>query len=62
VLGGSPDGSHLVFLTRERLTADDTVARLDLYERAGGAIRHVTTGSSGGNAPVDIYYRPTPTR
>ena len=44
VVGGSPDGSHLVFLTPEALTADDTDSRIDLYEWAGGAIRHVTTG------------------
>jgi len=55
VVGGSPDGSHLVFLTPEALTADDTDSRIDLYEWVGGAIRHVTTGPSGGNAPIDIY-------
>jgi hypothetical protein len=55
VVGGSPDGSHLVFLTPEALTSDDTDSRIDLYEWAGGAIRHVTTGPSGGNAPIDIY-------
>ena len=33
VVGGTPDGSRLVFTTRERLTADDTdTGGLDLYE------------------------------
>src|SRR3954454_19948342 len=60
VAGGSPDGSHLVFFTSERLTPDDTDSRIDLYEWASGAIRHVTTGPSGGNAPIDDVYCPDP--
>ena len=49
VVGGTPDGSHLLFITRERLTGDDTDRHLDLYEWVGGATRRVTTGPSGGN-------------
>ena len=55
VVGGTADGSHLVFVTRERLAGDDTDSRLDLYEWTSGTIRRVTTGPSGGNAPIDIY-------
>jgi hypothetical protein len=31
----TPDGSHVLFTTRERLTPDDTDSELDLYERVG---------------------------
>jgi hypothetical protein len=56
VVGGSPDGSHLLFITYERLTSDDSDDELDLYEWAGGAIRRVTTGPSGGNEPGQHIY------
>jgi hypothetical protein len=60
VVGGSPDASHLLFITYERLTPDDTDEELDLYEWAGGTVRRVTTGSSGGNAAGQhIYCHPT---
>jgi hypothetical protein len=55
VVGGSPDASHLVFLTRERLGGGDTDTHHDLYEWAAGTIRRVTTGPSGGNAPTEVY-------
>ena len=49
VVGGSIDASHLLFITRERLTGDDTDSRLDLYEWHAGTVRRVSTGPSGGN-------------
>ena len=54
VVGGSRDGARLVFSSRERLTADDQDDRMDLFERADGVTRRLTTGPSGGNAAVDV--------
>ena len=41
----------------ERLTPDDVDNHTDLFASAGGVLRRVTTGPSGGNAPVDITCR-----
>ena len=38
-----------MFITRERLTGDDTDRHLDFYEWVSGAIQQVATGPSGGN-------------
>jgi hypothetical protein len=54
--GMSSDGTHDFFLTQEQLVPqDDTDAVSDLYERAGGATKLVSTGPDGGNGsfPVD---------
>jgi hypothetical protein len=59
VVGGTPDGSRLLFITREGLTGDDTDSHLDLYEWAAGTVRRVSTGPSGGNdASRDHLYCP----
>ena len=56
VVGGSPDASHLVFATGERLTADDTDLRVDLYEWAGGTVRRVTTGPTHDDSNAEHIY------
>jgi hypothetical protein len=54
VAGGSRDAARVVFGTSERITPDDRDDRYDLFERAGGVTRRVSTGPSGGNGPHDI--------
>ena len=46
-LGNSADGTHVVFFTPEKLTADDQdTARQDLYERFGG-VTSLVSGPTG---------------
>lgn len=52
----SAAGDRIWFYTREALTKDDRDERSDLYERAGGATRRVSTGPRGGNGPHDFGY------
>jgi len=47
--GVSGNGAHVIFFTAERLTLEDTDDRTDLYERADGVTRLVSTGPVGGN-------------
>jgi hypothetical protein len=49
----SADGTHVFFVTMESLVTEDQDTRQDLYERAGGVTRLVTTGPDGGNGPFD---------
>ena len=49
----SRDGSRSFFVTGEALVPEDTDARRDVYERAGGITRLLSTGPSGGNGPFD---------
>ena len=46
----------MFFETLERLVADDTDNRNDVYERANGATTLVSTGSTGGNAAFDAFF------
>jgi hypothetical protein len=48
--GVTPDGRTIVFNTPERLTADDTDDRSDVYRVSGGTITRVSTGPLGGNS------------
>ena len=50
--GSSADGRHVLFLTSEPLDAGDDNGALDLYERAGGQTRLVSTGPKSGSAGV----------
>ena len=45
----TPDGSHVYFITANRLVLTDTDVSMDIYERAGG----VTTLVSEGNGPFN---------
>lgn len=46
------DAKRVLFSTVEPLTPDDTDATEDIYERAGGETRGISTGPSGGNGPL----------
>jgi Tol biopolymer transport system component len=53
--GASTDGSHVFFQTDEQLSIDDGDAEADIYERAGGQTRLVSTGNSavvGPSTPI----------
>ena len=43
-VGASRDGTHVIFTTTEVLASTDTDADLDLYDRTGGAVVHVSSG------------------
>ncbi len=47
--GASDDGSRVFFDTSESLTAGDTDASTDIYERAGGTTTLISVGPNGGN-------------
>jgi hypothetical protein len=49
VVGGSRDARRVVFGTGERITPDDRDDHYDLFLRARGVTRRVTTGPAGGN-------------
>jgi hypothetical protein len=48
-LWATPDLSHVYFVTEEGLVAEDTDGANDLYERAGGVTRILTSGSDPGD-------------
>ena len=52
----SADGTRAFFETDEKLTAADTDAAFDVYERSGGATTLISTGSPGGNGPNDVTF------
>ncbi len=54
--GISSDGSHIVFETSEKLTADDLDLTKDVYDRSGGSTTRVSTGTSGGNATASATF------
>ena len=54
--GSSADGSRVFFETREVLTADDTDASRDVYERAGATTTRLSTGLTGGNGAVSAFF------
>ena len=53
----SADGTRVFFETQEKLTAADTDASFDVYERSGGTTTTLlSTGTSGGNGAFDASY------
>jgi hypothetical protein len=50
----TPDGSHIYFITKEKLTPDKTNTDQDIYDwnRSSGTITRVSTGPNEGSAPV----------
>jgi hypothetical protein len=48
--GASADGTRIFFQTNEALTADDTDASMDIYERSNGTTTRLSLGPNGGNA------------
>jgi len=53
--GASPNGATVFFVTDEQLTADDTDANIDIYERAGGATTRVSAGQINGNGNFNAF-------
>lgn len=47
--GSSPDGSHVIFETRDRIDAEDTDSSQDVYDWAGGTASRVSFGPAGGS-------------
>ena len=56
LLDVTPDGSRVVFETRESLTASDTDTALDIYERASGALTHISRNPTGPEGGFGAYY------
>ena len=54
--GSSDDGLKLWFDTNARLTADDTDASLDIYERASATTTRVSAGQTNGNLAFDAFF------
>jgi hypothetical protein len=54
--GVTTDGAHAFFQTTEQLTASDTDAFLDVYDRSGGTTTHVSLGPNGGNGAWDANF------
>jgi hypothetical protein len=55
-LAVSDDGSRALFSTTEALVPGDTDFRIDVYERAGGITRLLSTGPTGGNSAFDATF------
>ncbi len=51
--GVSADGSVVVFISDEQLTANDTDTRVDVFAREAGVTTKATVGPAGGNGPKD---------
>lgn len=54
--GASQDGTHAIFETSESLTASDTDAVFDIYDRVGNTTSQVSIGPTGGNGPSDAFF------
>ena len=54
----SLDGERVFFDTREPLTATDTDASVDIYERLNGATTHISNGPAGGNGAFTAFLFP----
>jgi hypothetical protein len=54
--GMSADGTRVVFITAEALVSADTDPSPDIYEWVGGQTLLISTGSAGGNAPIDATF------
>lgn len=46
----TPDGSHLMFTSRDALVPEDTNGRQDVYEYADGAVRLISSGTGSTDA------------
>jgi hypothetical protein len=57
-LGVSDDGSHVYFDTTEHITAADTDAKFDIYDRntVASTTTLVSVGSPGGNGAFDAFF------
>jgi hypothetical protein len=55
--GASADGTRVFFDTEEALTADDSDAQVDVFERSSGATTRLSTGGGGGNGAFDADFR-----
>lgn len=53
----SSDGLKIFFTTAEKLTGDDSEAKMDIYQRAGGATTRVSRGAINGNGAVDVIFQ-----
>jgi hypothetical protein len=51
------DGSKVFFITDEQLTATDTDAYTDIYERAGGTTTQISRGQINGNGAFSADFR-----
>ena len=47
----SDDGERVLWVTIDRITADDTDSSWDVFERSSGVTTRVSTGPTGGNHP-----------
>jgi hypothetical protein len=54
--GSSQDGSRVFFTTAESLVSGDTDADQDVYERSGSTTTLISTGPTGGNAPLSASF------
>jgi hypothetical protein len=54
--GNSADGSRVFFTTSEILTAADTDAQYDIYQRSGGGSTLISAGDIGGNGAFAAYF------
>jgi hypothetical protein len=54
--GASLDGTRSFFETSESLTATDTDAAFDIYERVGNTTSLASIGPAGGNGPSDAFF------
>ena len=52
----SPDGTSVVFDTKESLVSGDTDSAIDLYRRSGSTTTLLSLGSSGGNGAFDALF------
>jgi hypothetical protein len=54
--GVSQDGSRAFFVTNEALTANDTDANSDVYQRSAGTTTKLSLGPNGGNGAFDTNF------
>ena len=54
--GASADGTKVWLHTDETLTADDTDAANDVYQRSGASITRLSTGPAGGNGAAHAFF------
>ena len=52
----SSNGLRVFFETEESLVAGDTDAFFDVYQRFNGTTTLMSTGSTGGNGPLDVFF------
>ena len=52
----SPDGTSVVFDTKESLVSGDTDSSIDLYRRSGSTTTLLSLGSGGGNGAFDALF------